>query len=1159
VIAPTSWPFAFHIASAVRDRYQFDASLFSLSGNVIFADIHAARTFAHKLNATRDLAAFPEQAIKPGDIIAMGLIDEILHYVAGRYRADVDATVMQRALERLSGEIGHGQLMDELRRFSEAFPPLAVYQGDIDADAYLAGTTAGLPNQAIALEELLLLWLANVNPAFSPFQELFDDAALAYEATYPRIINTLGQFFEEQPPFGPEQQSLVAMLRSPAIAVPHSLEGQLEYILAHWGYLLGERWYRVLAGLDVLQEERKLIFLGPGPARVYEFAGLEREGKHFSHDREWMPRLVLMAKNVYVWLDQLSRRYSRAITHLDEVPDEELDTLARWGFGGLWLIGIWERSRASRTIKQRCGNPEAVPSAYSLYDYVIAADLGGEVAYKRLQERAWRRGVRLASDMVPNHVGVYSRWMVEHPDWFVGLDHSPYPWYTFNGPDLSYDERVGVFIEDHYYTRSDAAVVFKRLDRGTGDERYIYHGNDGSSMPWNDTAQLNYLLPEVREAVIQIVLHVARQFPIIRFDAAMTLTKLHYQRLWFPEPGTGGAIPTRAEHGLSRDAFDARMPTEFWREVVDRVAAEAPDTLLVAEAFWLLEGFFVRTLGMHRVYNSAFMHMLRDEDNAGYRQVMKNTLEFDPEILKRFVNFMNNPDERTAVDQFGKEDKYFGICTLLATLPGLPMFGHGQLEGFAERYGMEYRRAYWDELPDRWLLERHEREVFPLLRRRELFAGVDQFLLYDCVDRDGVVNDDVIAYSNRLDEQRALVVYHNRFASAEGWMRTSVAYAATIGPGDERVLVQRALVDGLSLEVGEHVFWTFRDHGSGLEYLRSSIELRDQGLFVSLGAYQRHVFLDFRPVFDDERSHYASLAGYLNGRGVPSIAGALREVMLQSVQRRFEDLVNPALLRRLSVACVTAPEQQPDHALLDEVEQKLVALLLELQRQFGRGEDATHVAAYIRDRLTALLRLPALDAWGDATAHAQAEVGVVVLAVLEADERRWFTMLCWVFTCALGRAAGPDEDHRRSRSWIEDWLFGRVIGTALRDLDTGGDQAERVMQTVKLLVSHGDSMTRGVPGAARQLLERLVEDQDAGRFLQVNRFRDELWYSREAFEELLDWLMVTAAVATLAEHGAVPERALTPVANAVASIERLREAARQTGDQLDRLLNALHQ
>ena len=35
----------------------------------------------------------------------------------------------------------------------------------------------------------------------------------------------------------------------------------------------------------------------------------------------------------------------------------------------------------------------------------------------------------------------------------------------------------------------------------------------------------------------------------------------------------------------------------------------------------MMEGYFVRTLGMHRVYNSAFMNMLRDEENAKYRAV----------------------------------------------------------------------------------------------------------------------------------------------------------------------------------------------------------------------------------------------------------------------------------------------------------------------------------------------------------------------------------------------------------------------------------------------------------------------------------------------------------------------------------------------------------
>ena len=141
--------------------------------------------------------------------------------------------------------------------------------------------------------------------------------------------------------------------------------------------------------------------------------------------------------------------------------------------------------------------------------------------------------------------------------------------------------------------------------------------------------------------------------------------------------------------------------------------------------------YVVRTLGMHRVYNSAFMNMLKNQENQKYRETIKNTLVFDPEILKRFVNFMNNPDEETAITQFGDGDKYFGVCTLLATMPGLPMFGHGQIEGYREKYGMEYRRAYWDEKPNQYLIDQHARRIFPLLEKRYLFSGVDYFQLFD--------------------------------------------------------------------------------------------------------------------------------------------------------------------------------------------------------------------------------------------------------------------------------------------------------------------------------------------------------------------------------------------------------------------------------------------
>jgi glycosidase len=1139
----------FHVSRQARERYQFDQSLFAVSGNVVFANFFAVRVFAQRINQRRDLVRFPEQAIKAGQINALGLIDEIMHIVVGLYREQKNPEVIQQALHWLDEKVGQETINTVLRQFADEFPPLAVYRREIAPDDYLAGETAGIPHRQIVLEELLMLWLANANPAFAPFMELFDDTSLSKETAYRSVASSLHEFFETQPTFGPKNQNLMDMLRDPAIMIPHSLPGQLEYIREHWGHLLSKYLYRLLSSLDLIHEEEKAIFLGPGPSLAPDFAGLELEHERFSPDQDWMPSLVLLAKNAYVWLDQLSKQYGRPLTRLDHIPDGELETLARRGFTGLWLIGLWERSAASQKIKQMCGNPEAVASAYSLFDYQIAADLGGDEAYQDLRKRAWKRGIRLASDMVPNHVGIDARWMIEHPDWFVSLDYSPFPSYSFNGPDLSWDGRVGIYLEDHYYDRSDAAVVFKRVDHWTNSEKYIYHGNDGTSMPWNDTAQLNYLNPEVREAVIQTILHVARQFSIIRFDAAMTLAKKHYQRLWFPEPGAGGDIPSRAEHGLSRAEFDRLMPKEFWREVVDRAAQEAPDTLLLAEAFWLMEGYFVRTLGMHRVYNSAFMNMLRDEDNAKYRSVVKNTLEFDTQILKRYVNFMNNPDERTAVDQFGKGDKYFGICTMMATMPGLPMFGHGQVEGFTEKYGMEYRRAYWDERPDSDLVERHEREIFPLLRRRALFAGVENFLLYDLFTPEGHVNEDVFAYSNRVGDERALIIYHNKYAETRGWIRTSTAYAVKTGDGDEKTLVQKSLGDGLGLRNAPDHYTIFRDHSTGLEYIRNSQELCERGLYVELGAYKYHVLLDFRQVQDNEWRQYAQLASYLNGRGVPNIEQSLREVFLQPIHYPFRELVNADMFRKLMEALGNrrlhrASESVEEWTILvNEVEQKTALLLREIKQLTGGSGEEMAITHEIRRKLEALPRLETR----------------IVGENMVSDPTAWPILLGWLFTHALGKVVDEVHAPQISRSWLDEWLLGRIISGALRDLAWDEGAAWRAVTTIKILTSHQrwfavESLTP--EKRAYQVLESWLKDDEIQQFLGVNRYQGILWFNKEAFEQLLQWMMLIAAVTVNADSGLSAEEAVREIESHHDAVRRLRQALKESEYQVEKLLGA---
>jgi len=878
----------FHVSKDIRDKCNFDSSLYSSSGNVIITDLKKVRIFAEKLNQYYDKIGLSEKRISAGQLNAMGLIDEILHYVSMLYRRDVLKASFEGALADLDKKFGKEKIDQILLEFTNEYPPTAVYRGEISAQDYLkqsavdAGTKLERTNRESTFEEMMMLHLANENPAFAKFSVLFSETKLRKNPVYAQAWDETQKYFKSQPKFGPFNNDFVTFLREPVAFSPKSLRGQLQYILKHWMYLIGE-WLkkRLLASLDTLSEEEKAAWRGIKGGEVemspYSYDNLMNEYERYSPDRDWMPKVVLMAKTILVWLYQLTKKYGRPIERLDQIPDEELDTLRDQGFTGLWLIGLWERSNASKRIKQICGNPEAASSAYSLMDYTIAGNLGGWDALDNLRRRLWQRGIRLASDMVPNHTAMDSRWVVERPDLFMQRRDCPFPQYTFNGENLSHDGRVGVYLEDHYYSKSDCAVVFKRVDNQTGDVRYIYHGNDGTGMPWNDTAQIDFLNPAAREAVIQDILHVARNFPIIRFDAAMVLAKKHIRRLWYPEPGHGGDIATRSEYAISSQAFEDAIPNEFWREVVDRVAKEVPDTLLLAEAFWMLEGYFVRTLGMHRVYNSAFMNMLKKEENQKYRDTVKNTIKFDPQILKRYVNFMNNPDEETAVAQFGKGDKYFGVCTLMVTMPGLPMFGHGQIEGFEEKYGMEYTRAYRDEKPDEGLVNGHWQLIFPLMKKRWLFAQVEDFLFYDVWDN-GHVNENVFAYSNRVGNEAAVVFYNNKYDSASGWIKQSCEYAVKTGHGDDKVMTSRSISEGLGLTAEDDKYLIFRESRSNLWYVRKSSDICRDGMFINLRGFECQVMLDVHQVSDTLDKKWSTLNSVLAGKGCANLEVEWEEI-----------------------------------------------------------------------------------------------------------------------------------------------------------------------------------------------------------------------------------------------------------------------------------------
>src|ERR1700744_6605971 len=139
--------------------------------------------------AARGTEQDPDRVINPGGLFAMGLIDEASHLLIHHYTPSLAPHAISEALQWYSSRLGKERFDQLLLRFVQEFPGATVFRGEETAQEWLRGSTDGVSHREAAFEELMMLWLANTNPAFRSFLELFDDEPLEQQTPYPNVTN----------------------------------------------------------------------------------------------------------------------------------------------------------------------------------------------------------------------------------------------------------------------------------------------------------------------------------------------------------------------------------------------------------------------------------------------------------------------------------------------------------------------------------------------------------------------------------------------------------------------------------------------------------------------------------------------------------------------------------------------------------------------------------------------------------------------------------------------------------------------------------------------------------------------------------------------------------------------------------------------------------
>ncbi|MFI5302813.1 MAG: hypothetical protein ACHREM_32390, partial [Polyangiales bacterium] len=423
---------------------------------------------------------------------------------------------------------------------------------------------------------------------------------------------------------------------------------------------------------------------------------------------------------------------------------------------------------------------------------------------------------------------------------------------------------------------------------------------------------------------------------------------------------------------------------------------------------------------------------------------------------------------------------YFGVCVLLSTLPGLPMFGHGQVEGLREKYGMEYERPRWDEATNEALVQRHEREIFPLLRAREAFAHVAHFLLFDC-RTDGGTNEDVIAYANGHGSERAIVTYNNRWREARGWLSRSTP----VRDPDSGDLFTRSVWEALGVDARPEEWIALRCKATRLERLVSASELRERGLRVELGAFKYHVWSEPRVLVDSKRTPCAALARDLGARPVQSIDCALEELALRAVHDPLRALLDPAHAEYVARA---SPEDAT-HATISRV--------VDLANGVSWLEERD-----VDPRILMNGTAKAMYWWHTLE---ERDVTDTMLAPLRVHARS----LVWAIAAiaAVMRVLTREDEEPRdalARGRVKD-VLAHVLMSETHD-DALADAAARLA-----LVSHATLETDARPTLTERICDLTANDPDARVLLLVHDAGGTTWFNKERMELVAAWLDVIAA------------------------------------------------
>ena len=462
---------------------------------------------------------------------------------------------------------------------------------------------------------------------------------------------------------------------------------------------------------------------------------------------------------------------------------------------------------------------------------------------------------------------------------------------------------------------------------------------------------------------------------------------------------------------------------------------------------------------------------------------------------------------------------------LMITLPGLPMFAHGQIEGFTEKYGMEYKRAYYNETPNQWLMDRHQKEIFPIMRKRYIFSEVENFWIFDLQKDHGGINENVFAYFNSANNEKAFVLFNNKFEDAYGNIFESAP--KLVNRGGSKNTETRKISEVLGIKADQNYYYMYKDKINNLEYIKSGQEIVYSGWRVELGGFKHNVFMNFREVYD-ESGEYKNLVQRIGDSGVPNMKRKIQELRLEPVHTAIKNIFTSLTIKDFVETNILLNEKNEGKKLVQNEFVKLTLILKSflnmevdtketIQKFESNVENVSKVNCLVNEYFTPIKSLK----------YEGFEESFRLSEIANYNESSLLFLLHNVITNL--KLMFSDKGDINKENYTNLLLLDSPVRDVLMHLGRGEHEIFAEMTLLNILseckvklfdvskLEEEFKITKDNKSIKDYLKEekskefsKFIHDDFVRTYLGVNFHKDIWYFSKENFEELFDWLATIA-------------------------------------------------